>query len=430
MKKIIPSILLSFLTVYIACGPDSQQFQKLKSSGINNIPPDYKFLLFPKDGTMVYKTPEFSRGDEIAKLERAITVQYSDLNKENIGVIIDEKNEGYVRRSSLRFLPRDNTPDYKKTRDYIAGWVDAIKFDTNYAEGYGGVYHLQAGKAIVYFRLVSADRVCGSAYNYETNGDKIIAVGAAIPLRDLDIMVDGGTPIFEAYRKAERSIPDAETFIKQYSSERELCAGAMLNIARLYERQSEVKQAIDMYQKAIDEYGEENVPRINSAVTVRDWALSNIGLLYKNIGERSRAIIIFEDLMKHAEDRNTRNSSRIEYLSTKQSHLKVTAEVTVQGKKLFSVGKRIPVLISVENSTKETVIFKCYAQMEFHSFCALAPREGSKEITLTPGAKLDVPLVFTEKDTKACLIPGVYKLTAVLTGIPFDTNTELVKIRE
>ncbi|MFH0953467.1 MAG: tetratricopeptide repeat protein [Verrucomicrobiota bacterium] len=240
-------------------------------------------------------------------------------------------------------------------------------------------------------------------------------------------MLNPDDELGKAYFQTYRSMEAAERFIREHAKERALCAGALLNIAALQERQDK-KKAIDSYQKAVDEYAGETVPDKNANFTVADWALFRIARLERDTGNREKAMQVFAKLMTSS-DFNTRTSSRIEYLATKQSHLKVAAEVAVQGKGPFSVGSRIPVAVSIRNPTDEAVTFKCYASIEHRSCRALAPREGCEEVTLAPGERRELPMVFTEKDTKG-LVPGVYELKASLTGVPFDTSSESVKIQD
>ena len=246
----------------------------------------------------------------------------------------------------------------------------------------------------------------------------------AVPLR-VSRIPDTDGELGKAYFQTYGSIEAAERFIREHPKERDLCAGALLNIAALQERQDK-KKAIESYQKAVDEYGGEIVPGKNANFTVADWALFRIARLERDTGNRDKAVQMFGELMTSS-DFNTRTSSRIEYLATKQSHLKVAAGVAVQGKGPYSVGARIPVTVSIRNPTDEAVTFKCYASIEHQSYRAMAPREGCEEITLEAGARREIPMVFIEKDSKG-LVPGVYALRAVLTGIAFDTDSASVKI--
>lgn len=232
-----------------------------------------------------------------------------------------------------------------------------------------------------------------------------------------------------AYHESLRSIEAAQDFIRTHADEKDLCAGALLNMAGRYDRQGKKKEAIATYQRAIDEYADQMIPEINMAIMVKDAALFDIGKLERDIGNRDKALEIFRRLMTSS-DFHTRTGSRIEYLATKQSQLKVIAQVAVQGdRKVFSIGNRISVAVSVENPTKETVTFMCCANLEHRSYRALAPREGSEEITLAPGARREMPMVFTEIDTKG-LAPGFYQLTVLLTGIPFETGSKYIEIQK
>jgi len=242
-------------------------------------------------------------------------------------------------------------------------------------------------------------------------------------------MLAPDSPLTTAYFESLKSIEAAQDFIRRHADEKDLCAGALLCMARLYAKQGKRKEAIATYQRAIDEYPDQMIPEINMAIMVKDAALFDVGKLERDIGNKDKALEIFRKLMT-SWDSNTRTRSRIEYLATKQSQLKVIAQVAVQGdRKVFSVGKRIPVAVSVENATREAVTFMCCANLEYRSYRALTPREGSEEITLAPGARREIPMVFTEIDTKG-LESGFYQLTAVLTGIPFETGSKYIEIQE
>lgn len=248
------------------------------------------------------------------------------------------------------------------------------------------------------------------------------ARGSRIPAPEAEL----GREYFETYRLIEA----AERFVREHPEKRALCAGALLNMADLQAR-SDKKEAIKTYQKAVDAYGSELVPEKNAYCTVANWARFRIARLERDIGNREKALKIFSELMSSA-DFNTSTSSRIEYLATKQSHLKVAAKVSVRGKGPFRIGSHIPVVASVKNPTREAVTFKCYALIENRekpSYHALAPRVGSGEITLAPGESRDIPMVFTDKDTRG-IKTGVYELKAATTGVAFDTDSKSVKIEK
>jgi len=240
--------------------------------------------------------------------------------------------------------------------------------------------------------------------------------------------------IAKAYAEFERLVQAPASQLQFYPyGKRAICAGALLRIAGLHARLGEPKQAIDVYERAIDEYGDEWVPPVpmssaRVAWTVRGAALYQIALIYKDTGEREKAMEIFAGLMAKASDPYIRRGFRTHYLEIKQSHLKLKASVAVPGKKRYSIGEQIPVLVTVENPTKEPAIFRCYAKLRMGTRGGqIASRERSEEITLVPGEEYETELTFTRTDG---VIPGEYKVTADLTGISFDTNSETIEIRK
>jgi len=241
-----------------------------------------------------------------------------------------------------------------------------------------------------------------------------------------------GTPLCDAYYKAYNSVQGCEKFISQYPDERDLCAGTLLHIAQLYGRQGQRERAVETYQKAIDEYGEEIVPYVCAIFRVKDWALLRMGLLYKDMGQRDKAMRIFSNLTDEGLDDNTKGAARTHYLETKQSHLKIKVKVSVprnRWTRTYAVGDQIPVSVVIKNNTNETVAFVPYAKMCTKRMrnCRFAPRAGSKETTLLPGEKCEKAYIFTHRDTKGLEL-GKHKVLGELTGIPFSTNSVTVKI--
>ena len=228
------------------------------------------------------------------------------------------------------------------------------------------------------------------------------------------------------YRRAMNgSIEVAEQFIQDHPTERDFCAGALLHIASLQARQDK-KKAIGSYQKAIDEYGEELLPDRNAPRTVADDAGFEIARLERKLGNREKALAIYGTLMKSS-DSNTRSRGRRLYLSLKQSHLKLKTTVSVP-KKRFTTRDAIPVSVRLENPGKETAVFKCFVSVKGkrgRHYGVIAPRSGSEEITLKPGEVFNATYTVTEK---VSLEPAEWVIKCSLSGIPFETNSETIKI--
>jgi hypothetical protein len=171
-----------------------------------------------------------------------------------------------------------------------------------------------------------------------------------------------------------------------------------------------------------------HVPKPGIIQRVKNWALFHIGLVERDIGNRDKALEIFGKLMQSS-DFNTRTHSRIEYLATKQSHLRLKATVSVP-KKRFSSGETIPVSVLVQNHEKETVTFQCFVRIrrsQRKTYGAIAPRTEAKEIILNPGGEFRDTIAFTSEDR---LEPEQWDIDCSLNGIPFDTNSEIIQIVE
>ena len=82
----------------------------------------------------------------------------------------------------------------------------------------------------------------------------------------------------------------------------------------------------------------------------------------------------------------------------------------------------------IENPGKETAVFKCYVSVKGKRgshYGVIAPRNGTKEITLKPGEVHNVTYIITDK---ASLDPAEWVIKCSLSGIPFETNSETIKI--
>ena len=239
-------------------------------------------------------------------------------------------------------------------------------------------------------------------------------------------MLIPGSAIARIYHDCRKSIQACEDFIRQNPDEKDFCAGALLHMARLYAQKGAKKKAIDVYQKAINDYGNEVVPDVNATFTVKEWALFDIGGLERDIGNRDKALQIYGNLMESS-NLNTRSSSRIEYLATKQSHFKLKTRVSVS-KKTFAIGENIPVSVVVLNTEKEAVTFECFIRIrrnQSKSYGAIAPSTKAKEIVLKSGEEFRDTFAFTDRDK---LEPGEWEIDCSLNGIPFDTHSEVVQI--
>ncbi len=231
-------------------------------------------------------------------------------------------------------------------------------------------------------------------------------------------------PLSKAYHESLKSVEAAEEFIRTHPDEKDLCAGALLRIAKIYNGKNQKNKAIDIYQKAIDEYPDELLPNANTEITVKDAASLEMGLIEKDIGNRDKAMEIFEKLGKSSNP-NTRNSARIFYLDTMQSHLELKAKVAIK-KKNYSKGEEISGTVVVLNPEKEAVTFECFVRIrrKKHLSYGSIVRVGQQEIVLKPGEKFNGTFVFTNKG----LEPEKWVIDCNLNGVPIKSNTLNIKI--
>jgi len=239
----------------------------------------------------------------------------------------------------------------------------------------------------------------------------------------------GGHPMLVLYRKTTRSIEGCKDFIRQHPHETDLCAGAQLTMAKLYRRRGQPEQAIKAYREAIDDYGYELVPDINTHCTVRDWALLRMGLCYNDMNQHAKAMEIFGRLMTQATDSNTKGTARVWHLAAKQSHLKLQGTVTV-AKKTFALGEVIPVTVLIRNDTDEEVVFRCHVRIRRHPsgiYGTIIRLTRAREITLAPHSKIERTATFKKRDVKA-LEANTWRVECSVSEVPFTANTVVVEI--
>lgn len=249
-----------------------------------------------------------------------------------------------------------------------------------------------------------------------------------IPIRS-SRMLKHGDPLEKPYLDTQSSIAAAEDFIRNYPDEKDLCAGALLNMAAIYNRENEKEKAIEIYQKAIKEYGNEAVPYVNSYFTVNEWALLHIGFLERDIGNQDKALEIFNELSKSS-NFNIKNSARINYLSTMQSHLKLKATVSLP-KLHYYKDEEIHGTVVVKNPEKEPITMQCFirirrAKGKSYGAIVAVPRD-SREIVVAPGEKYKDTFVFTSRER---LEPQVWVIDCGLNGVTVESNTLIAWITE
>ncbi len=240
-------------------------------------------------------------------------------------------------------------------------------------------------------------------------------------------MLEPEDPLSKAYHESLKSIEAAEEFIRMHPDEKDLCAGALLRIARIYKGKNQKHKAIDIYQKAIDEYPDELLPNANTEITVMDAASLEMGCIEEDLGNREKAMEIFEKLGKSSNP-NTRNNARIFYLAAMQSHLELIAKVSLK-KKRYSKGEEISGTVVVRNPEKETVTFQCFVRIrrkEHLSYGSIV-RVGKQEIVLKPEKEFKGTFVFTSRER---LEPEKWVIDCDLNGVPIKSNSLNIKISD
>ena len=90
-----------------------QMHKKSSTSGtmsIDNIPDNYSFLLFPKNKDVsIYKKNDFSSTYENQTVNRAVIATYDEIQEGVIGMIVDDKNDGFIKFTALQ-ISTSETP--------------------------------------------------------------------------------------------------------------------------------------------------------------------------------------------------------------------------------------------------------------------------------------------------------------------------------
>lgn len=241
-------------------------------------------------------------------------------------------------------------------------------------------------------------------------------------------MLKNDDPLEPIYRESCKSIEAAEKFIRTYPNERDLCAGVLLKVAYLCDRNNEKYKAIEIYQRAINEYGEEFVPNVNAEFTVKEWALLRIGSLERDIGNRDKALEIFDNLSQSS-NYNVKRSARVSYLSIKQSHLKLKATVKLP-KKRYSPGEEIKGTIIVKNPENEAATIECFVRIRRKKGLTYGSIEqiGPMEITLKAGQEYKGTFIFD--NSRNGFEQETWVIDCDLNGVPVRSNAVTIKVVE
>jgi len=150
-----------------------QMHKKSSTSGtmsIDIIPDNYSFLLFPKNKDVsIYKENDFSSAYENQTVDRAVTATYDEIQEGVIGMIVDDKNDGFIKFTALQFLPEGNQ------KVLIEAWKKTL-FYQGYTDAAYDITDLGKGIKKVRLELVDDKHARSRIYIYLTDGANITGI--------------------------------------------------------------------------------------------------------------------------------------------------------------------------------------------------------------------------------------------------------------
>ncbi len=134
-----------------------------------NIKDNSSFLMFPTDQSYMYKTKYFKDTEILGKTERAVIVSCREAKSGIVKIIVNEKEDGYVKLSTLRYLPPDN---YSK---YIKDLEDVLHYQ-GYTSGKFVIKPLDSKVYSIVMVLKDSKHARQHEYRYKTDGDTVFEI--------------------------------------------------------------------------------------------------------------------------------------------------------------------------------------------------------------------------------------------------------------
>lgn len=177
MKKnrislIIASILLSFAITAIM-NSNAGNYRNIESKSL--------FLMFPTDESYAYKTKYLNESEKLSKIERAITVSSQDISSKVARIIMNEKEDAYVKLSTFRYLP---SADHE---GYIVNWKKYLYYQ-GYSSGEFRIAPSNNNSFSITIILKDSRHARQYKYRYNTDGIAVFDIRPTRVMSGLDLV--------------------------------------------------------------------------------------------------------------------------------------------------------------------------------------------------------------------------------------------------
>jgi hypothetical protein len=182
--RIMAAIIVALVAVLLSSASSCKRYQEFR---IEEAPPDFRFLMFPSDPVVVYRTPEVKAGQEVGEVDRALTASSSEIRDGIVRVPLSETSAGYVRADEFAFLPQTHGAAQ------IDSWDQALRW-RGYTGGEWNARPVGDGWYRVRLRLADDVHARSDAFEYLTDGrtvERVLAPTHASALGVAAVLIPG-----------------------------------------------------------------------------------------------------------------------------------------------------------------------------------------------------------------------------------------------
>ena len=128
-----------------------------------------RFFYFPPNHVSIYKAPGGDIGGIIGRLDRAVVASKKEILSGEVKVIINEKDDGYVKLSDLSYLPTSGE------KEMLEKWQRRLPLQ-GYTQGKWQRDKINRNTWQVTLLLIDSEHARSEKYVFETDGVNILRV--------------------------------------------------------------------------------------------------------------------------------------------------------------------------------------------------------------------------------------------------------------
>ena len=137
--------------------------------GDTAIPNFYMFLLFPKNHVNIYKSASGDSEGIIGRLDSAVTASKKEILSGEIRIVINEKDDGYIKLSDLNYIPISGEDEM------LEKWQRRL-FLQGYTQGKWKSEKIDSNTWQITLLLVDSQHVRSDQYVFVTDGVNVLRV--------------------------------------------------------------------------------------------------------------------------------------------------------------------------------------------------------------------------------------------------------------